>query len=420
MIYTVKEGDTLYKISREYDIPVTILINDNGLPDDDLIVGEDIVVLPPAVTYTVRDGDTVSSVAERYGTSARSIFRENPALSGSETLYPGQTLVISRRSGAWYGTIALDGFAYPFIEDTDLRAVLPFLTYLSVFTHGIAADGSLIAPEGEERLISLAAEYGVTPVMMLTSLAEDGNFSNELVRRILLSDDLSSRLINEAAAKAKSAGYGALDVDFEYIGDLAPRYVAFLERMKSALSPLSLFVSLAPKTSSNMPGILYEGHNYEEIGRVADRTIVMAYEWGYTYGPPMAVAPLDKVEKVVNYAASAITPEKILLGTPNYGYDFALPYVKGESAARSLSNAEARDLALAVGAAIHYDPVSQAPYFNYYDAGREHIVWFENARSVRATGELAAASGLSGISVWNVMKFFPPLYMQLNSMFDIK
>lgn len=55
----------------------------------------------------------------------------------------------------------------------------------------------------------------------------------------------------------------------------------------------------------------------------------MTYEWGFTYGPPMAVAPLNAVERVVQYAVSRIEAGKLLLGFPNYAYDWTLPYEAG-------------------------------------------------------------------------------------------
>lgn len=69
--------------------------------------------------------------------------------------------------------------------------------------------------------------------------------------------------------------------------------------------------------------------------------MLMTYEWGYTYGPPMAVAPLNMVRRVVEYAVSAIPVEKISLGIPNYGYEWPLPYVRGTTKAQSISNREA-------------------------------------------------------------------------------
>ncbi|MBR0302605.1 MAG: spore gernimation protein, partial [Clostridia bacterium] len=84
---------------------------------------------------------------------------------------------------------------------------------------------------------------------------------------------------------------------------------------------------------------------------------------------------------------------------------------------------EALRLASERRSAIEYDPVAEAPFFVYYEreGGRDikHVVWFESARSVGATGRLADELSSRGISIWNVMKFFPRMFLQLDSMFDI-
>jgi len=40
-------------------------------------------------------------------------------------------------------------------------------------------------------------------------------------------------------------------------------------------------VALAPKTSGEMTGLLYEAHDYPAIGAIADLVLLMTYEWGY-------------------------------------------------------------------------------------------------------------------------------------------
>lgn len=115
----------------------------------------------------------------------------------------------------------------------------------------------------------------------------------------------------------------------------------------------------------------------------------------------------------------------MFLGVPNYGYDWALPYVRGESKARSLGNVEAVSLALAKNAQINYDEVAQAPYFSYYDRPEtysdavEHIVWFEDARSADAMLRLVDEYGMYGAGVWNITKFFPSLWLVMNSLYSI-
>ena len=160
--------------------------------------------------------------------------------------------------------------------------------------------------------------------------------------------------------------------------------------------------ALAPKTSDGQPGSLYEGHDYALLGAAADAVLLMTYEWGYTYGPPMAVSPIAQVEKVIDYALTRIPAEKLLLGVSVYGYDFTLPYSPGESRAESLSTRQAVALAYSRGAVINYDGAAQAPYFDYYDNGVRHTVWYEDARSVNARLELAARKGLSGVLIWSL------------------
>jgi spore germination protein len=146
----------------------------------------------------------------------------------------------------------------------------------------------------------------------------------------------------------------------------------------------------------------------------------MTYEWGYTFGPPMAVAPLNAVRRVLDYAVTAIPKNKILMGIPNYGYDWTLPYKQGTSAT-TLSNVGAVNLAAKVGAVIQYDNISQSPYFNYYDSnGREHIVWFEDARSINAKLKLVNEFKLGGVSYWTIGQYFPQNWLVLSSLYDIK
>ena len=107
-----------------------------------------------------------------------------------------------------------------------------------------------------------------------------------------------------------------------------------------------------------------------------------SYEWGYTFGAPQAISPVNRIRRVLDYAVTVIPRRKILLGISNYAYDWTLPWKQG-TAARLLTNAGAVELAVSRGAEIRYDPRAQAPWFRYTDGeGRAHVVWFEDARSV--------------------------------------
>lgn len=109
-----------------------------------------------------------------------------------------------------------------------------------------------------------------------------------------------------------------------------------------------------------------------------------------------------------------------MMGMNLYGYDWTLPYQPGRWA-RSVSPQEALEIALANHAAISYDQKEQAPYFHYYDKdGTEHVVWFEDARSVRARYLLGARLGLRGFSYWVLGNEFPQNWLVLQDMFTVK
>ncbi|MBR7033019.1 MAG: LysM peptidoglycan-binding domain-containing protein [Clostridia bacterium] len=430
IIHTVKQGQSVVMIAREYGVPVSRIITDNFLSDPGkLTVGEDLIIRFPSVSYTVKGGDTLFGIADAYGVTVNSLYRNNPFLNGSPAIVPGQVITVVGEDPLYNRQVSLNGYVYPFIDRTVLRRTLPYLTYLSIFTYGIRADGSLISPAGsDEELIRIAGEYGTIPLLMLTSLTDEGKFSNELVSRILNDTELGDRVIENIIEILESHSYGGIDVDFEYIGaEGKDAYVEFLKRLSEALDGrFLLFVSLAPKSRADQMGILYEGHDYRAIGEIADKTLVMTYEWGYTFGPPNAVSPIPEVKRVLDYAVSEIPRDKILSGIPNYGYDWPLPYVKGETKAQTLTNTEAVEQAYEKQAEIRYDEVKSAPNYNYYDRPTsfddavEHIVWFENARSCDALLRLINEYDIAGSGVWNIMNYFPALWLTANAQFNIK
>ena len=172
-------------------------------------------------------------------------------------------------------------------------------------------------------------------------------------------------------------------------------------------------VAVAPKVSDDQKGLLVEGVDYALLGENADAVFLMTYEWGYTYGPPMAVAPLDKVRQVVEYALTKIPAERLIMGIPNYGYDWQLPYERGTTRARTVGNVEAVDIAAENGAVIEYATVAQSPWFTYRKNGMDHVVWFEDIRSIEAKWNLIREYNLSGGRYWNLMRPFRANWLML-------
>ena len=421
-IHVVKSGETISGIARSYGVDPGRLASDNAVPASGaLAVGQTLVVRFPQAVHAVRPGETLYSIARDYGLSVRQLWQNNWFLNGNTVLRPGDVLVLTYFDEK-LGATRSNGYAYPFIEPGLLAQQLPYLTYMTPFTYGITSSGELL-PLEDDALLAAARQRDTRPVMHLSTLTESGQFSTDRAVQILTDADLQDRLVEQVLQTVRRRGYAGVDVDFEYLpGTRAAAYAAFMGRLQRLLHSQGAFLwaALAPKTSPTQPGLLYEGHDYSAIGAATDGVLLMTYEWGYTYGPPMAVAPLPNVRAVLDYAVTEIPPEKIFLGVPNYGYDWPLPFVQGVTRAQSISNQRAIELAIQYDIAIQYDETVQSPFFHYTDGGGTvHEVWFEDARSMEAKLRLIAEYGFQGAGFWNLMRPFSQTWLTLASLYDI-
>jgi spore germination protein len=410
-------------IAAKYGVAPKQLAADNDLPPGlALAVGQTLVVRFPREIHVVTRGETLTSIAERYGTSVRQLWRNNWSLGGGADLTAGQLLVVSY-FGEKIGEGVFNGYAYPFISPELLAEQLPYLSAMAPFTYGITAEGGLL-PLDDEAMLEAARARGTKPVMHLSTLTEAGQFDTGRATFVLTDYEVQGRLAAEVLQTVLRKDFAGLDVDFEYLpGQLAGAYAAFLGRLRQLLAAQGRFLwaALAPKTSTRQRGLLYEGHDYAAVAAAVDGVLLMTYEWGYTYGPPMAVAPLPNVRAVLDYAVTQMPAGKIFLGVPNYGYDWPLPFIQGETRAQSISNQRAIELAVQYGEPIQYDETAQSPFFHYTDAGgTAHEVWFEDARSMDAKLRLVAEYGFQGAGFWNLMRPFSQVWLVLDSLYDIE
>ena len=422
-IYIVQQGDTITAIAEKYGTSVQRLITDNALTSDGrLVTGQALLILRPEIIHTFEEGETLFSVAARYDTSVMQLYRCNPLIIGMSNI-PAGTQIVIEYENAPVTSIRTTGFAYDYINKDTLRAVLPYLTYLILFGYGFNDDGTVIEPLDDE-IIPIAHDFRTAVFLSLTSINQDGTFNSAKIERIVTDVDFQNIVLANLIEVIKRKNAQGLDIDMEFI---PPQYrnefTAFVSNASRQLheAGLLLQVDLAPKTSDEQSGLLYEAHDYSALGAVADFVFLMTYEWGYAYGPPMAVAPLPNVQRVLDYALTEIDADKIFLGIPNYGYNWRLPFVRGESKAVTIGNVNAVRLALAKGSEILYNEQAQSPYFYYSDPeGAAHVVWFDDVRSMNEKYRLVSEKQILGCGYWNIMRPFRQNYLLLNSLFNIE
>lgn len=359
--------------------------------------------------YVVQPGDTVDGIAQKYGVNVMQIIQDNQMVF-PYALAIGQALFIDLGVRLPDRSLRVSGYAYTFISPYVLEQTLPYLSELPIFSYGFTEEGILIPPSrSEDWMIQMAKEYGVQPILTLTPFDESGNFNNQLINSLINNPEAVERLIQNLLGIMRVKGYVGIDIDFEYIlAEDRDAFTAFVGRVAEVMraNGFHTSIALAPKSSAEQRGLLYEGKDYTALGAIVDHALIMTYEWGYTYGPPLAVAPINQVRRVIEYAVTEIPVAKIDLGIPNYGYDWPLPYERGVTAATTIGNVQAVQIAITQGVEIRFDEGAQSPFFTYSDAGIEHEVWFEDVRSIEKKFELIKEFGLGGCGYWQIMRWW--------------
>ncbi|OZM56927.1 spore gernimation protein [Lottiidibacillus patelloidae] len=423
-IHVIQPGQSLWGISQAYGTSVQAIVNANEIPNPSaLVVGQALVIPIYGSFYWVQPGDTLYGIGKKFKVDYRELARINGIplqsyLSIGMRLYIPPKPKVNAEFNAYIESF--EETVSPELEKA-ARDAAPQLTYLAPFSFEVQRDGSLKEPPLND-YFNIAQNNNVTLMMVVTNL-EEGQFSNELGRVILNDENIQNKLLNNIVSAAKRLGYRDIHFDFEFLRPAdREAYQKFLRKARTRFKAEGWLLSaaLAPKTSATQKGEWYEAHDYKGIGAIVDFVVIMTYEWGYSGGPPMPVSPIGPVRKVLEYALTEMPGSKILMGQNLYGYDWTLPYKPGGEYAKALSPQAAIALALKQGVAIQYDYKNQAPHFDYWDAqGKQHKVWFEDARSIQAKFDLMKELGLRGMSYWKLGLPFPQNWLLIRENFNV-
>lgn len=100
--YVVKKGDTLSGIASKYGTTYQKLASYNNIADPNKIYAGQVIQIPngstsnsSSETYIVKKGDTLSEIAEKYGTTYKKIASDN-GIANPNKIYPGQKLIINK------------------------------------------------------------------------------------------------------------------------------------------------------------------------------------------------------------------------------------------------------------------------------------------------------------------------------------
>jgi spore germination protein len=422
-IHVIRRNESLTSIARAYHTTVNDIIEANELPNpNDLVVGQSIVIPIIGRFYFVQPGDSLFSIARKVGVPYQELANIN-RINVNQPLNVGFRLYIPqgrKRNAEFNAYVEPRGTTVAPVLENSAREAAPYLTYLAPFSFQARRDGTLKEPLLNN--FPAIAKTNRNVLMMVINNQENDQFSDELGRILLNDIAIQDKFLNTIVATAKKYGFRDIHFDFEFLRPAdREAYNNFLRKAKQRFKNEGWLMStaLAPKTSATQKGKWYEGHDYKAHGEISDFVVIMTYEWGYSGGPAMAVSPIDSVRKVLEYAITEMPSNKILMGQNLYGYDWTLPFVQG-SVAKAVSPQQAIQLAAKYNVPIQYDTKAEAPFFKYKDeGGKEHEVWFEDARSIQAKFDLIKELNIRGMSYWKLGLSFPQNWLLIVDNFNV-
>jgi spore germination protein YaaH len=192
-------------------------------------------------------------------------------------------------------------------------------------------------------------------------------------------------------------GYDGIDIDYESL-HLKDRddFSLFIEELSTALHTAGklLSVTVHPKTSDQAAWDAASAQDWARLGAAADFFKIMVYDYSSGPGQMGPVAPVDWAEQVMEYAVSQVPAQKIYLGLPFYGYDYAA------GGKRSLTWISAQALHTRYDGLLQRDDSNEA-WFTY-ELGGTHTVYFNDALAtetkVRAIFD--QHPDLAGVAIW--------------------
>ncbi|WP_462411775.1 glycosyl hydrolase family 18 protein [Neobacillus sp. Marseille-QA0830] len=399
-VHVVGAGESLYTISNTYGVSQQTIISTNGLPSTNLVPGLSLYLPDNTLfmrTYQIKTGDQVAKLAQTFQTTTEAILTANPGID-PKLLSIGQVINIPSPLKLSLSTL---GFFVPSAANTvpsALDAISGQLRYLAIVAYSFTSQGYAYNQIEDSLIISRCKQLNITPLLMIRNYT-GGNFKPQLAGDVLGNPAYRANLIASIVNLTEQRGFGGVSIDFEFIPPARRNdYSTFLADLKSALKGLVLHVNVHAKTKDIPTNRIIGAYDYAAIGRAADLVAVMTIDYGYPGGPPDPIAPIPWMEQVIQYSLTQIPPSKLMVAIALYGYD----KVANSNTTTALSVLAAQNLAISTGSRIQFDAANKSPWFRYWRGTEEHIVWFEDIRSLIEKYRLMDLYNLSGTTFWQI------------------
>ena len=226
------------------------------------------------------------------------------------------------------------------------------------------------------------------------------NFDGNLLHKILADTLVRNKFIQQVVDTLTHYNFSGINVDFEELVEKTSEpLTSFQKKLYESLHTLGMTVTMDVEPKNN-------DYDYKKLSDYNDYVILMAYDQSNNQSGPGPVSAQKWIEDALDWTASRIQSDKIILGLGGFGYDWA----NGKQDSAFTYN-QAINKAKVLGAKIMYDNDSYNLHYSYV-SGHEneegnmekttHEVWFTDAATtfniVRFSDEYATA----GTALWRL------------------
>ena len=300
----------------------------------------------------------------------------------------------------------------------------------------VSAGWSRMTWDGETALLSTTSangnEYAVPSgyqevtaalesrdVLLRLSVFMDGQELKDLLASETGRTQAVEQIVNEVTVEYQTIGenpYSGVTIDFEGLRSAQRAvFIAFLTELDRELERLdkSLYVCVSPILAEGYDASC-SGYDYAAIGDLADKLILMAYDYdardmrdfvGTTYYRTAATVPMDQVYLGLKLLTDRVESEKVLLG---FSARATAWQIDGEG--NLVSGTPVYPTAETVAARLAqpdtvtgWSDTYQQSYAIYTteDSGR-YFLWYQDGASIQAELRCAKALGVTGVSLWRL------------------
>lgn len=287
---------------------------------------------------------------------------------------------------------------------------------ISLFWYGLSPQGEIVTYKGvkqDREIIDFAKQENIKVLAILANLIEEEGdvWDHKRVELVIENSQKRKAHIEAIVAKVEEFGFDGVNIDYEALErSQRDNFSRFVQELSTSLHSKGkiLGVAIHPKTSENNPKEDNGSHaqDWVAISRSADQMYFMTYGEHSLETDPGPVASITWVNDIISYAKKLKVPqEKIILGIGLYGLEWQREgndFQPARSDTEELLYTDILKIASRSGSQIIWDRKSHASYIDYDFEGREHVVWFENRRSVSEKIKFAMRNKLGGIALWRL------------------